>query len=83
MEWLTGITISQAVVKIGDDLRKAYPRIEVRLKTQRNRLPVQHGLGMMISSVHAARESQAWLGEKRQIIDAAQQAKGHLLTILR
>ncbi len=81
MQMAPGITVSQAVVKIeGDFAAKAsdYTHdLEQKLRAQRNRPPVQHGLGWMVSE-RARRTGKPGIDtepEKVKAIDAGQQAK--------
>lgn len=76
MQLAPGITISQAVVEIKEEFDEKHIRqLEARLKTQRNRPPVQHGLGLMISerSRRTGKPGVTW--KKEVVIDTAQQAK--------
>lgn len=76
MQLAPGITISQAVVEVEGELsQKHIHELELKLKTQRNKLSVQHGLGLMISerSRRTGKPGVAW--KKDQVVDAAQQAK--------
>jgi hypothetical protein len=76
MQLAPGITISQAVVKVHGDLAQEHiQQLEARLKIQRNRSTVQHGLGLMISerSRRTGKPGINWTNEV--VIDAAQQAK--------
>lgn len=76
MKLAPGITISQAVVKIEGEIDENHiQQLEARLKIQRNRPPVQHGLGLMISerSRRTGKPGVTW--KKEVVIDAAQQEK--------
>lgn len=76
MQLAPGITISQAVVKVEGELTQDHiQKLETRLKIQRNRSTVQHGLGLMISerSRRTGKPGVDW--EKKTVIDAAQRAK--------
>lgn len=76
MRLAPGITISQAVVEIEGGFNQEHVQLlESRLKAQRNRLPVQLGLGLMVSE-RSRRTGKSGIGwSKNAVIDAAQQAK--------
>lgn len=79
MQMAPGITVSQAVVKVkGDFADKAseYTNVlEQNLRAQRNRPPVQHGLGWMVAerSRRTGKPGVDW--DKKAAIDAGQQTK--------
>jgi len=76
MSLAPGITISQTVIKVEEELgQKHLQQLEEQLKTQRNRLVVQQGLGLMVSerSRRTGKPGVEW--QKEAVVDAAQQAK--------
>ncbi len=78
-----GITVSQAVVKIEDDFAsnaaKYTNQLEQKLRAQRSRPVVQHGLGWMVSerSRRTGKPGVAW--KKEAVVDAGQVAKGKMV----
>lgn len=76
MHLAPGITISQAVISVDGELTKEHiQQLEYRLKIQRNRPIVQHGMGLMISERSRRTGKPGVAREKNVVIDAAQQAK--------
>lgn len=76
MKMAPGITVSQAVVNVeGEVTDKNIRLLEARLKAQRSRPIVQHGLGWMVSerSRRTGKPGVEW--RTGVAIDAAQQAK--------
>lgn len=76
MQLAPGITISQSVVSVQEELTQEHiQQLEIRLKIQRNRPTVHHGLGLMISerSRRTGKPGVNWTNDA--VIDAAQQAK--------
>jgi hypothetical protein len=84
MNLAPGITISQAVVKIDGDFQESHRQeLEKRLKIQRNKKTVQHGLGLMVSE-RSRRTGRAGIGwdkeaaidrDNKVVVDTAQMAK--------
>lgn len=76
MNLAPGIIISQAVTEIvGDFTSEHLQTIESRLKTQRNKPIVQHGLGMMISERSRRTGITGIDWENNEVIDNRQKAK--------
>lgn len=77
MEMTPGITVSQAVVELKEEFNQEHIQmLEGKLRVQRNRQLVQHGLGLMISE-RSRRSGKPGVGWRKEIvIDASQLAKG-------
>lgn len=81
MQVAPGITVSQAVVEIEGDFASQAPHytnaLEQKLRAQRNRTPVQHGLGWMVAERSRRTGKPGVTTEKdgKTAIDAGQKAK--------
>lgn len=69
MTMAPGITISQAVVKLGNNFKEAVEKLEANLKTQRNRAILSRPTGLMAMARSRATGLPGCKYEKNELID--------------